>query len=207
MNCTDRLTAAGCYDLHADGTPPPDPIVLARQWLPPDDEPERPRVTLATVGEDGCPDARTVLLTAFDHSGFAFHTAAGSRKTAELAAVPLAAMVVLWPDFGRQLVVRGDVVPDAADSVAAAWSSRSDYLRQLAWLNTDELAGMPLGERRRLWAEFAARRAPQAPAESWVGYRLRPREITFWAGRADTASRRLHYERREQGWVSAHRAG
>ncbi|OMQ13904.1 hypothetical protein A7K94_0220370 [Modestobacter sp. VKM Ac-2676] len=81
-------SAVELFDLHADGEPPADPFALARQWLPADDEPDRPRVTLSTIGEDGYPDARTVLLSAFDATGFAFHTAATSRKVAELAAAP-----------------------------------------------------------------------------------------------------------------------
>jgi pyridoxamine 5'-phosphate oxidase len=195
--------AVAPFDLHADGTPPADPLVLARDWLPTDDDPERPQVTLATTGTDGVPDARTVLLSAFDERGFAFHTSAASRKVTELAAAPRAAMVVLWPGFTRQLVLRGDVVPDAAESLAAAWAARSAHLRRLAWCNTDELAALPREERERRWA--AAEHTGQAP--SWVGYRLVPREMTFWAAGYDAASRRLQYTRDGAGWRRRHLAG
>ncbi|WP_222195012.1 pyridoxamine 5'-phosphate oxidase family protein [Modestobacter italicus] len=195
------------FDLHADDVPPADPFALARQWLPGDDEPDRPRVTLSTIGEDGYPDARTVLLSAFDDTGFAFHTAATSRKVAELAAAPRAALTVLWPDHQRQLVVRGDVVPDAPGSAVTAWRARTAYLRQLAWLNTDELAGLPLDERRARWAAFTTRPGLPSPADSWTGYRLQPRELTFWAAHPDTASRRLQYVRADDGWRTAHLAG
>jgi pyridoxamine 5'-phosphate oxidase len=195
------------FDLHADGTPPADPLGLAREWLPADDDPERPQVTLATTGTDGVPDARTVLLTAFDDRGFAFHTSAASRKVAELAAAPRAAMVVLWPGFTRQLVLRGDVVPDPAESLAAAWAARSDHLRQLAWLNTDELAALPRAERERRWAAFAAENPAPGQPDSWVGYRLRPREMTFWAAGYDAASRRLQYTRDGDSWRWRHLAG
>ncbi|MCZ2839243.1 pyridoxamine 5'-phosphate oxidase family protein [Modestobacter sp. VKM Ac-2985] len=198
--------AAGeLFDLHADGEPPADPFVLAGQWLPADDDPDRPRVTLATTGEDGSPNARTVLLSAFDESGFAFHTASTSRKVAELAADPRAGMVLLWPDHSRQLLVRGDVVPDGADQLAAAWAARSAYLRRLARCNTDELARLPLAERRAGWTATADQ--PPGQAASWVGYRLQPREITFWAAAPDTASRRLQYTRDGDGWRWSHRAG
>jgi pyridoxamine 5'-phosphate oxidase len=202
------MTALSVADpVHADGDPPADPFALARAWLPADHEPERPRVTLSTIGVDGYPDARTVLLSAFDESGFAFHTAAGSRKVAELAAVPRASMVVLRPDFGRQLVVRGDVVPDGEAASAAAWAARAAYLRQLAWCNTDEFAQLGLIERQGRWAAFAtAQPRPDQPA-SWVGYRLRPREMTFWAAHADTASRRLQYVRTDDGWTWRRLAG
>jgi pyridoxamine 5'-phosphate oxidase len=182
--------------VHADGAPPPDPFVLARAWLPADADPERPRVTLATLGEDGYPDARTVLLSAFDETGFAFHTARNSRKVAELDAAPRASIVVLWPDFGRQLVVRGDVVPDGDEQAAAAWAARPDHLRKLAHLNTAEFAGLPRAERVARWGGFAA----PGMADSWLGYRLQPREMTFWAAAADTASRRLQYLRTAGGW-------
>ncbi|WP_409331307.1 pyridoxamine 5'-phosphate oxidase family protein [Trujillonella humicola] len=186
------------WEVHADGPPPADPLALARAWLPADDDPERPRVTLATIGADGYPAARTVLLSAFDGSGFAFHTHRDSRKVAELAAEPRAALVVLWPDLGRQLVVRGDVVDDGAEQAAAAWAARSDYLRRLAELNTAELAGLPLAERVARWG--ACGPAGDGPAGSWVGYRLRPREMTFWAASAETASRRLQYVRADGRW-------
>ncbi|RBY83338.1 pyridoxamine 5'-phosphate oxidase family protein [Blastococcus sp. TF02A-26] len=192
------MSDAGHADpVHDDAPPPPDPFALARAWLPPDDDPERPRVTLSTLGTDGYPDARTVLLSAFDETGFAFHTARSSRKVAELAAVPRASIVVLWPDFSRQLLVRGDVVPDGDAAAAAAWVARPEYLRRLAWLNTEELAGLPQAERVARWAAFSA---PERSADSWVGFRLVPREVTFWAAAADTASRRLQYLRTADGW-------
>jgi pyridoxamine 5'-phosphate oxidase len=183
--------------IHADAAPPADPFVLARAWLPADDDPGRPRVTLSTIGEDGYPDARTVLLSAFDETGFAFHTSRNSRKVAELAGAPRASIVVLWPDFGRQLVVRGDVVPDVETSAAAAWAARPEYLRRLAFLNTEHFAGLPLAERVARWGAFPA---PPDTADSWLGYRLRPREMTFWAAAANTASRRLQYLRTAGGW-------
>lgn len=184
--------------VHADAAPPADPLDLARAWLPGDDDPERPRVTLSTIGADGYPDARTVLLSAVDETGFAFHTARGSRKVAELAALPRASLVVLWPDLGRQLVLRGDVVPDGAEQAGAAWAARSEYLRRLAHLNTEEFAALPQAERVARWSAFALR--PE-PAGSWLGFRLVPREMTFWAAAADTASRRLQYLRTAGGWT------
>ncbi|SDO54865.1 pyridoxamine 5'-phosphate oxidase [Klenkia soli] len=199
------MTAA--FDLHADGAPPADPLDLARSWLPADDDPDRPQVVLSTVGEDGCPDARTVLLSGVDGSGFAFHTSRGSRKVAQLAAVPRASMTVLWPGFTRQLVLRGPVVAEEAGPLTRAWSARSDHLRRLAWLNTDELAAQDLAARRLGWAADVPVDAGSTPAPSWVGFRLRPVELTFWAGGADTASRRLRYVRQDDGWRWQHLAG
>ena len=198
---------APVWDVHDDGPPPADPLVLARAWLPADDDPDRPRVTLSTMGTDGYPDARTVLLTAFDESGFAFHTAATSRKVAELSALPRASIVVLGPGWTWQLVLRGDVAPDPPDRAAAAWHARSAYLRRLAWCNTDDLAELPLAERRRRWGAFGAEHPDPDQPPCWVGFRLQPRELTFWGAHPDTASRRLQYVRDGDAWRWSRRAG
>jgi pyridoxamine 5'-phosphate oxidase len=195
------------FDLHADGDPPLDPWAVARSWLPADTDPDRPQVTLATTGTDGCPDARTVLLTAVDESGFAFHTARTSAKVGELAADPRAALVVLWPGFTRQLVVRGDVVPDSPAAAARAWAARSDHLRRLAWLNDDHLAGLDRADRVRAWSAEVPTGADTEPAPGWVGFRVRPVEFTFWAGGVDTASRRLRYRQADDGWRCSWLAG
>ena len=191
------------WDLHDDAPPPVDPFDLARGWLPADDAPDRPQAVLSTLGADGCPDSRTVLLTAFDRTGFAFHTSRSSRKVAQLAALPSASLLLLWPGFTRQLVLRGPVVPDDAAGQGRAWAARSDHLRRLAWLNTDEFAALDRAERRRRWAGGL----PDGTAPSWVGYRVRPTELTFWAGGVDTASRRLRYTRAAEGWTHRYLAG
>ncbi|MCW2507072.1 MAG: pdxH [Modestobacter sp.] len=96
---------------------------------------------------------------------------------AELAAAPRASMVVLWPGFSQQLVLRGDVLPDrrgdvlpdSEESVAAAWATRSDHLRQLARCNTDELAGLDRAGRHRRWAAFTAENPrPDRPPPGWA---------------------------------------
>ena len=98
-------------------------------------------------------------------------------------------------------MVRGDVVPDDDASAAAAWAARSDYLRRLARLNTDELAGLPLAEREARWA------ACSAGTDGGAGGLL-DRATGCGRGRSpsgppgpDTASRRLQYVRTPDGWT------
>ena len=64
-------------------------------------------MTLATVGPDGRPSARIVLLKAFDAAGFTFHTNYDSRKGRELAANPHAALLFFWPDWSARCASRG----------------------------------------------------------------------------------------------------
>jgi pyridoxamine 5'-phosphate oxidase len=173
---------------------------LVQSWLPANDDPDRPRMTLSTVTAEGLADARTVLLTALDPAGFFFHTDSRSRKVAQLAANPNVALTLAW-EFERQLVVQGVAEVAPASSIAEAYQARSDYLKQLAWLNTVEFAQLEVDERRRRWKTFAELRPgghPQPP--TWTGYLVRPRRVTFWRGDPEAASLRIEYTATATGW-------
>jgi pyridoxamine 5'-phosphate oxidase len=169
---------------------PADPWDLLRAWLPANDDPVRPTMTLVTATADGVPDGRTVLLSEYDDDGFYFHTDARSRKLAQVAQNPRVALVLPFFERKRQLTVQG--VAEDVDPAELAWAyaHRSDYLRTLAWLNTPEFAAMPLPERIDRWAGFK----PTDPPDTWAGRRVRPTRLTFWVGRDDTASRRTEYD-------------
>jgi len=181
---------------------------LLREWLPADDDPDRPQLTLSTVMPDGRPDARTVLLTAVDPRGFSFHTDARSRKVAQLAANPAVALTFLWPGFVRQLVVTGTAEPAPADEVAAAYRARSPYLQQLAWQNTAEFAALPAGERVERWRAFATDHPGGFdPPPTWTGYLVRPGRLTFWQGDPETASLRTEFTATAGGWAVSYLPG
>jgi pyridoxamine 5'-phosphate oxidase len=181
----------------------PDPIALLALWLPDATEELRPLAALATIGPDGLPDVRHVLVSDRDADGVLFHTGTTTRKAAELTARPVAAMTVAWPEIGRQLSLRGDVEQLEPGAAAATYRRRSRYLQLLAWANTSEIAQLPAEERRARWAAFdAAHPLLDAPAE-WTGYRIRPREITFWRGDPDGPSNRHRYTRTAAGWEGA----
>lgn len=188
-----------------------DPLALAAEWLPGPGE-DRMLMTVATVGADGAPNARTTMLSDFDGERFSFHTDAHSAKVDELAAEPRVALTVLWPGFTRQLVVRGTAVRVSDAAAAEAYRARSPYLQQLAWQNTDAFAQLPLAERRELWAVFLARQggvdAPRFDVPpGWIGFAVVPESLTFWVSNPDAASRRIRYTRAGAGWASRYLPG
>jgi pyridoxamine 5'-phosphate oxidase len=188
---------------------PPEAWQILIDWLPSNDDPDRPQITLSTVDAAGDPDARTVLLTSFDENGFLFNTDGASRKAADIAAHPAVAITVLWPGFTRQIVVRGQAAPAAPAVVTAAYESRSPYLKQLAWLNTHEFAALPRAERVQKWAAFDEAHAGvfEQPA-SWVGYLVTPTRLTFWSSNGDTASQRVEFALEDDGaWARRYLAG
>ena len=87
--------------------------------------PEPNAMTLATVGTDGRPSARIVLLKGFDAAGFVFHTNYDSKKGKELAANPHAALVFFWPELERQVRVEGKVARISEAESDAYFQSRS----------------------------------------------------------------------------------
>ncbi|MFL5893465.1 MAG: pyridoxal 5'-phosphate synthase, partial [Solirubrobacterales bacterium] len=96
-----------------------DPIEQFREWYERAEEevPLHDAIALATVDEDGSPDARMVLLKGFDPDGFRFFTNLGSAKARQLRAHPWAALILYWRELDRQVRIRGpvDKLPPAAD--------------------------------------------------------------------------------------------
>ncbi|MDM7890710.1 pyridoxamine 5'-phosphate oxidase family protein [Curtobacterium caseinilyticum] len=178
---------------------PADPLVLAASWLPSTEDGPGPTMTLSTLGLDGYPAARTVLLSRFDGERLHFHTDSRSRKAAELAALPRAAVTLVWPEVARQLVVVGDVARVTDAEARAAYAARTRYLQVLAWVNDHEAAADTADRRRELWAAFEQDRPELEPPDSWVGFALTPVRMLFWRGSTDAASNRLAYERHPDG--------
>jgi pyridoxamine 5'-phosphate oxidase len=179
-----------------------EPLGLLAQWLPDAASDLKPLMTLGTVGLDGFPDARSVLLSAFDGSGLFFHTDARSRKAHELAADPRVVLTLAWPDAGRQVVLQGYAMPTDTASAEEAFADRSRYLQLLAWTNDGPTAGLPQRARRERWQRFGDDHPDgelSAPP-TWRGYRVTPTRVTFWRGDTDGPSNRVEYRRTADGW-------
>ena len=108
-------------------TAPPDPAELFRQWLREAlaaGEPQPHACSLATVGADGQPSSRMLILKNIDQDGWHVATSRTSRKGRELAANPKAALNFYWPSQGRQVRVAGGVMELSAEASAADWQAR-----------------------------------------------------------------------------------
>ncbi|MCG8352179.1 MAG: pyridoxamine 5'-phosphate oxidase [Chloroflexales bacterium] len=158
-------------------------------------------MTLATVGVDGRPAARMVLLKDFDERGFVFYTNYESRKGQELARFPWAALVFWWGALDRQVRIEGQVERVAAEESDTYFQSRPAGSRLGAWTSPQSqvIDGRAILEQRltELERQYADQPIPRPP--HWGGYRLVPTLVEFWQGRLNRLHDRLCYRRNSDG--------
>ncbi|SFR99854.1 Pyridoxamine 5'-phosphate oxidase [Agrococcus baldri] len=115
------------------GAVPTHPLALFTTWL--DDAiasgARQPNAfTLSTIGEDGAPASRTLIVKDVDEHGLHFSSNRGSRKGQELERNPVATALFFWRELGRQVEVSGFVTEMGADASAADWRERPSYVGQ-----------------------------------------------------------------------------
>ena len=187
-----------------------DPFDLFAEWLAEADgaEPSDPNaMTLATVDEEGMPDARILLLKGLDEGGFSFFTNLTSAKARELAENPRAALVFHWKSLRRQVRVRGVVQPVSDAEADAYFLTRSRVSRLGSWASYQSKTLADRAQLTARLAEMQSRFEGQEPPRPpfWSGYRLVPAEIEFWSDGAFRLHDRLLFERKGAGPWSARR--
>jgi pyridoxamine 5'-phosphate oxidase len=166
--------------------------------------PEPNAMILATVGRDGRPGARTLLLKGLDGRGFVFYTNLESRKGRELDANPRASLVFPWIALERQVIAEGPVTPVAREEVAAYFHSRPHPSQLAAWASAQStiISGRSVLDEafKQLEKKYAGVEVPLPP--HWGGFRLAPETVEFWQGRRNRLHDRLRYRREKTGdWI------
>ncbi len=162
-------------------------------------------MNVATVGSDGQPSLRTVLLKYFDEEGLVFFTNLESRKSTEMSINPRVALHFLWIELERQVRIEGNAERVSVGETAAYFMRRPRGSQLGAWVSRQSsiissraLLESKLAEIKRKFAEG------EVPLPSfWGGYRVRPNRFEFWQGRESRLHDRFEYRLLgDGGWAA-----
>ena len=157
-------------------------------------------MSVATVGEDGRPTSRIVLVKQFDQRGFTWYTNYDSQKGKQLASKPFAALLFFWSELERQVRIEGRVERTTAEESDKYFNSRPLKSRLSAIASQQST---PIASRAALEDNYeeVARQYGETPPRPphWGGFRLVPERIEFWQGRRSRFHDRIVYTRQEDG--------
>jgi len=192
-----------------NGGAPDVPSALFREWLQQvrsSGAIEANAMAVSTMGEDGTPSSRTVLLKGVDEAGLIFYTNYDSQKGREIAHNPAVALLFYWPSHERQVRITGTASRISGEEsdlyfqsrpignrIGAVISPQSTVIPDRAWL-----------EQRKADVEMAAHTEGEqvnARPSNWGGYRFSPSFYEFWQGRPDRIHDRLRYRLENDRWI------
>jgi pyridoxamine 5'-phosphate oxidase len=179
---------------------PEDPINLFNRWFYETEEfsniEEVNAMTVSTIGLDGYPKSRVVLLKKFNEEGFIFYTNYNSEKGKAISNNPKVCLSFFWHSMERQIIIKGiaektaEVISDNyfasrpdGSKLGAIVSPQSDVIPSREFLDT---------KLKQLEQEFENKEILR-PA-NWGGFLVRPTEIEFWQGRANRLHDRIRYK-------------
>lgn len=159
-------------------------------------------MTIATIGQDGFPKSRIVLLKQFTSEGFIFFTNYESEKGKSIAENPNVCLSFFWPYAERQVIIKGKA-EKTSDQVSDEYFHSRPFGSQLGAVASHQseviLSREVLEDKiRTLETEFSGKEITRP--SYWGGYLVKPYEIEFWQGRPNRLHDRIRFQLQDLAW-------
>ncbi|GAQ15767.1 pyridoxamine 5'-phosphate oxidase [Myroides odoratimimus] len=158
-------------------------------------------MTVSTIGLDGFPKSRVVLLKSYDEEGFVFYTNYNSEKGKAIIANPHLCLSFFWPSAERQIIIKG-IASKASVAQSDNYFDSRPLGSRLGAIVSNQSEVIPnhqvLEDAINKLEKEAIEDTVKRP-ENWGGFVVKPVSIEFWQGRANRLHDRIRYTLTEDG--------